>query len=434
MDVICDRRELQRALKLVGKGVAQHPQPEVVSLAVDDEGLWVRSKTVICPPSPGAGPAAISYEIALEIEVRVEADSVAQATPPVSESADGNGGAELKPGPSMQPKILLDLVGRLEDGEVRLTGEQEKLIVRSGTYECTLPLAGWELPHPLPVIGRKHHLIIEAEELRAGLRAAVMMASKDLTRAYLCAVQMIAGRDQVRLLATDLYRLIERTLPCQGYGMREGEEWRATVPALSVAKIIEASRQGEGQSVRLRREGEPELAWGEKGTTAAGKDACPTGRSQTQQGQAGVPVLLTEVGNVRMRCGLWPRWVNPAKEIAGAEKGIRRWIECERRELLRALRRADLVAEGDSHRAILKIGQDTLEVQTDGIGLGESSESVPVELQGGLIDIAFNVRYLADGLRVLRAPRVTLWMGGELDPGVLEADGDRYIIMPMQIL
>ena len=120
--------------------------------------------------------------------------------------------------------------------------------------------------------------------------------------------------------------------------------------------------------------------------------------------------------------------------MAETEERITRWINCERRALLRALKRADLVAQGDSHRAILKVGQGTLEVRADGMDLGESSESVSVDLQGDPIEIAFNAGYLAEGLRVLQGDGVSLAMGRELDSAVLKADGDRYVIMPMHVM
>lgn len=439
MDVRSDRKELHRALKLVGTGAQGYPRPEVVSLAADDEGLWVRSNTVICPPSPGTGPDAIPDEIALEMEVRVATaggnDETAQAarpagSPGVRESAEHslslsmNGdeaGTDKSVCPTMRPKLLLDLLGRFEEGEVRLRDEEEKLVMRSGSYECTLPLGGWEVRHPLPEIGRGQHIIVEGEELRAGLRAALGIACRDDTRPTLCSVQMIASRDQITLFATDTYRLIKRSVPCQGYGMREGTEWRATIPALSVMKIIGASSQAKSEAVRLRREGQPELPWAEKG---AG-------------GQAGVPVLLVEVGNVRMRCGLWPRYTSAEKVLQEREEIITRWVELERRELMRALKRADLVAQGDSHRTILSIKDGEVAMTAKALDQGASSESVPATLQGDAMEIAFNARYLAEGLSVFGGERVRVGMAGELHPAVLrdQAGGeDRYVIMPMQVM
>ena len=69
--------------------------------------------------------------------------------------------------------------------------------------------------------------------------------------------------------------------------------------------------------------------------------------------------------------------------------------------------------------------------------MGSGSEQVAADVEGEPIDIAFNVRYLLDGLKAIGTERVRMRCNEANTPAVLfpvGEDGDyTYLVMPVQI-
>jgi DNA polymerase-3 subunit beta len=66
--------------------------------------------------------------------------------------------------------------------------------------------------------------------------------------------------------------------------------------------------------------------------------------------------------------------------------------------------------------------------------VGRGSESLPVVAEGEPIEIAFNVRYLLDGLKAMTSDQVLLRCNAPTLPSVLEpVDGSAftYLVMPI---
>ena len=65
------------------------------------------------------------------------------------------------------------------------------------------------------------------------------------------------------------------------------------------------------------------------------------------------------------------------------------------------------------------------------------SEQVAADVEGEPIDIAFNVRYLLEGLKAIATDRVRMRFNAPTTPAVLSPvaeDGDyTYLVMPVQI-
>jgi DNA polymerase-3 subunit beta len=69
--------------------------------------------------------------------------------------------------------------------------------------------------------------------------------------------------------------------------------------------------------------------------------------------------------------------------------------------------------------------------------VGSGSESLAAEISGEEIEIAFNVRYLLDGVKAMDTNRVVLQCNAPTTPAVLAPVGEAspltYLIMPIQI-
>ena len=65
-----------------------------------------------------------------------------------------------------------------------------------------------------------------------------------------------------------------------------------------------------------------------------------------------------------------------------------------------------------------------------------SQELLPVSFSGEKIEIAFNVRYLLEGLKVISSENVLLKCNNATTPAVLVPDNNSsftYLVMPVQV-
>jgi DNA polymerase III subunit beta len=68
--------------------------------------------------------------------------------------------------------------------------------------------------------------------------------------------------------------------------------------------------------------------------------------------------------------------------------------------------------------------------------VGSGQESLPAQISGDSLEIAFNVRYLMDGLKAVNSADVQLQLNSATSPVVLSPLGAIkmiYLVMPVQI-
>ncbi len=96
----------------------------------------------------------------------------------------------------------------------------------------------------------------------------------------------------------------------------------------------------------------------------------------------------------------------------------------------------------DQHNNVVKLSGDPaagmITIRADAQDVGSGAESLPTaSMEGEPIEIAFNVRYLLDGLKAMTSDAVLLQCNAPTTPAVLspvEADDPfTYLVMPVQI-
>jgi DNA polymerase-3 subunit beta len=119
--------------------------------------------------------------------------------------------------------------------------------------------------------------------------------------------------------------------------------------------------------------------------------------------------------------------------------GFNRTLALDRRGLIAALERIAVLA--DQHNNVVKFtsqpDEGVVQISADAQDVGSGSESLAASLTGDAIQIAFNVRYMLDGLKAMGSARVVLHCNAPTTPAVLKPEGDAeaftYLVMPVQI-
>jgi DNA polymerase III subunit beta len=304
-----------------------------------------------------------------------------------------------RPGTVVLPaRLLLDVVRTLPSGEVTLElrpAEQDVEIVAATARFHIRTLRAEDFP-PLPEPGGDQVVTMPAAAFVDTIARVSRSASRDETRPILTGILVSATGAELRMVATDSYRLSvkETTLETP---LDAGFE--ANVPARALEEL--------GRLVR------------------DDVDAIRIGVRANQ--------VVFEVGGValssRLIDGQFPNYRQLLPEAYEHELTI------AREELLEVVRRISLMAQKNAPlRLTFTDGEVRVSAQTPDVG--EASQPLPVPFAGEPFEIGFNPDFLTAGLESAGADDIVLKLISPLRPGLIEAadgSGFLYLIMPIRL-
>jgi DNA polymerase-3 subunit beta len=382
MKLVCSQTELSASLQLVSRAVAARPTHPVLA-------------NVLLTADAGTGRLSLTgFDLSLGIQTSLSA------------SVEASGAITLP------ARLFGEIVSRLSaEGPITIQspegGEQVDLISLSGNYQMR-GMPAEDFPD-LPLVQSGQPIRLDAEALVKGLRATLFASSGDEAKQLLTGVHLRLDAGALECAATDGHRLAVLKLahgaaPAEAGGEADGEPFAVTVPARSLRELerLLSSRQSEEPLSLFCERGQVVFLWSDQVLTSRSLD------------------------------GTYPNYPQLIPD------SFARSIGTDRRALIAALERVAVLA--DQHNNVVKITADpaagTLQVQADAQDVGRGSESVPAEIEGDALQIAFNVRYLLDGLKAMASEQVVLHCNAPTTPAVLrprDGSGFTYLVMPVQI-
>jgi len=106
--------------------------------------------------------------------------------------------------------------------------------------------------------------------------------------------------------------------------------------------------------------------------------------------------------------------------------------------LIGSLERIAVLADQQSSVVKIKLDDNDLAlISADAQDIGSANESLPVSFSGEKFDIAFNVKYLLEGLRVINSEKVIMKCNLSTTPAIIVPDDNinafTYLVMPVQV-
>jgi DNA polymerase-3 subunit beta len=321
-------------------------------------------------------------DMELGIRVRVEA------------SIEREGSAVL-PG-----RLLLDVVRSLSSGDVSLeyrSSEQDVEVVAGPSRFHLRTLPADDFPR-LPEAGDGAVMRLPSGAFVETIGRVARSASRDETRPHLTGVLVSASGQELRMVATDSYRLSvkETQLEAPLEGTLEANVPARTLQELSRIAVVDAE--------------------GEIGVTALEHQ------------------VIFQLGDVvlssRLVEGRFPNYKQLLPESFEHE------LHVNGPELLEVVRRISLLAQKNAPLR-LRFADGALEVSAQTPDIGEASESLPVAFQGEALEIGFNPEFFRDGLDSAESDDLVLKLISPLRPGLIqsgeEGSGFVYLVMPIRL-
>jgi DNA polymerase III subunit beta len=222
-------------------------------------------------------------------------------------------------------------------------------------------------------------------------------ASRDETRPVLTGILVSAAGDELRMVATDSYRLsVKETkleAPLDG-------SFEANVPARALQELTRIVQHESAETLSV------------------------AARSNQVIFQAGGVVLSSRLidGQFPNYRQLLPDTFDHELRLAGGE-------------ITEVVRRISLLAQKNAPlRLAFTEGELTVSARTPDVG--EARETLPVPFAGEPLEIGFNPEFLRDGLESVEGGDVIFKLISPLRPGLLESGDDggfRYLLMPIRL-
>lgn len=374
MKFVCSQSELNSQLSSVSRAVPSRPSRPVLGNILVKADVDTQTVTLI------------GFDEVLGIESRFDAqvDEAGVLTLPA--------------------KLWNDIVSRLANEDLTLDSDGDNptvtLTCSSGCYEMR-GLSADDYPS-LPTVEEGDAITLAADALINGLKGALFATSADETKQVLTGVHLLSGADSLEFAATDGHRLsVVQTVDETG---GETPAMDVTVPAKALReleRLIQGYASNEPVALRL---------------------------DETQ--------VLFDLGRQRLTTRLLEGQYPNYRQLL--PKQFARQVTLDRRALMASLERVAVLAsqKNDIIKITLNSADQQIMLSAEAQEVGSGRETLPAQISGDDLDIAFNVRYLLDGLKAFDTSDVQMQCNAATSPAVFIPLGETkitYLVMPVQI-
>lgn len=251
----------------------------------------------------------------------------------------------------------------------------------------------------IPKIEKGQEIIIKTEDLYNAIMEVVFAASLNASRPVLSGVLMFSGGDGLKLVATDSYRLAEKTVKIT---KKPEEDIYCIVPAKTIFELSKIISRASGKEVKIN-----------------------ISKNQILFAVDGIELIS------RLIEGKFPDY----EKIIPKEKKTVLTISVENLALV--LKRVSLFARENNNSVKLGATNDgKLTITSEETKVGEEKAEILVKIEGENNKISLNSQYLLDVLTYISDDKIMFIINDKTSPAVIKpvkSEDYVYIIMPLKV-
>jgi DNA polymerase-3 subunit beta len=356
-------------------------------LGVAARGVSTRSSIqtlsgVMIREAEGGGVELQATDMEVGIRVKVDAELESAANPVV-----------------LPGRLLLDVVRSLPNDDLALEyrSQTQDVEIVSGTAKFHLRTLPTEDFPKLPETEGATSVTVPAQAFIETVSRVGRAASRDEARPHLTGVLVTASGTELRMVATDSYRLAVKETkldsPIDG-------ELEVNVPVRALQELTRVASADGVEQIEI------------------------TAKENQVIFRAGDVVLSS-----RLIEGRFPNYKQLLPESYEHE------LRLSRSELLDVVKRISLMAQKNAPLR-MKFEDGALEVSAETPDIGEARESVPAPFKGETLEIGFNPEFLQDGLDSAESDELIFKLISPHRPGLIQSGDDGgfiYLVMPVRL-
>ncbi len=246
----------------------------------------------------------------------------------------------------------------------------------------------------LPDPGQKTEITLYGNLLKESIRQTIFAVSQDETKQSVTGIHMDSDGGTLNVVSIDGYRLALRKIH------DNIETLNITVPARSMNELTRIVEDEEEVKINV---------------------------------VPGHVVFLVEDTTVYSRL-IEAKFIDYASIL---RENFSTRVVVDRGEFLSSLERASLLSREEKSNLVRLHMEDTMMTIQSNTEIGDVKEVLPIVLEGESLKIAFNARYLIDGVRVMDSPEIELNFDKSLNPCIIHPIDENmdytYLVLPVRV-
>ena len=296
-------------------------------------------------------------------------------------------------------RLLTNYVGYLKDNEVKLSVEEGNsvLLETNDSKSKIKGIPSAEFP-TIPTVEKEGGFTIQAKDMSMAISQVAFAAAINTTRPVLTGVYFLVSKNELKMVATDSYRLAEKTLKIEN----STGDISCIVPSKTILEL--------GTILSLVKDESPVEVIVSKNQIFFGVDK----------------IRITS----RLIEGQFPNYQQVIPKASKTSVNI----DCN--DLSLALKRINLFAKENNNKVLIKVGDGTLAITTDTTQYGVGEIELKSKSEGGPNEIALNSQFVLDVLTNINSSSIVMELGEKTGPAIIKsADKKDYIhiVMPLKI-
>jgi len=302
-------------------------------------------------------------------------------------------------------KILAQVVNNISDEKIEIEDKNDTLFIKTKTFKTQIKGYTADDFPIIPQFSKEDCIEVSAQELKDGLVDVVDIASLSQIRPEISGIYFVFKKDLVNLVATDSFRLVERTIKSNNYKNSFSEDIKFILSQKTTKEVINILQENTGL-VKI----------------------------YYSESQILFETCLSEIEHPEINLisrqieGNYPAY----KEIIPKEYKTR--IIVEKDKLVKQIKLAGLFA-GKINEIKIKNDDKNLEILSQDLELGENNSTLEVKIEGDNTEISFNYKFVLDGINRVKTKNVILELQGSSGAGVVKAEEAMdyiYVVMPIK--
>ncbi|HLS53658.1 MAG TPA: DNA polymerase III subunit beta [Tissierellaceae bacterium] len=292
-------------------------------------------------------------------------------------------------------RIFGDIVKSLPDSEIMLKVEDNNINMTCENSEVNISGNSAEDYPDLPLIIEKNSFKIPMDIFKETTRQVVFATTQDETRPALTGVLLELNKDTISFVALDGYRLALKKLPIE-----TNLDTKLIIPGRSlneINKILEETEEDMSITISLG-------------------------------------YVIFKLGNTTIYSRLLEGQFFNYKDIIREEHETSAIVN--KRELQNSLERASLLAREEKANLVkLNISDNRIKIASN-TEIGNVNEEITSTQEGEDLNIAFNSRYILEGIRAIDSENIKLNFMGNLNPCIMQGIDDEnytYLVLPVRL-
>jgi len=300
--------------------------------------------------------------------------------------------------------FLSSFVSLLPEEKINIETKENSLLIECGNYKTQIQTND---PEEFPIIPQVKNLDffeVENNVLCEGLSQMTDIVSNSQTRPEISGVYFSFKKDLFKLVATDSFRLAEKTI---NLGQKNDKEYSFIIPQKSAKELV---------GVLGGKQGKTKIYF------------------SPNQVLFEYPMEETSHPYIKVVSRLVDGEYPDYQEIIPEKFKTR--LVLDKAEFVNQIKTASLFS-GKINEVKIRVfpKKNEIEISAQDPDMGESKSSISVKVEGEDLEVSYNYRFLLDGLNSIKSTEVIFELSGEDGPSLVRPVGDSnyiYVVMPIK--